>query len=82
MSSQFRQVALIGKYHAAASGPGAGSTRATLEDIAQFLVTQGCDVVVERATAGPDVTWPDGWEPWPSRRYGDTRIELARWQSG
>jgi NAD+ kinase len=51
MSPQFRQVALIGKYHAAASGPGAGSTRATLEDIAQFLVTQGCDVVVERDTA-------------------------------
>jgi NAD+ kinase len=51
MRSQFRQVALIGKYHAAASGPGAGSTRATLEDIAQFLGTQGCDVIVERETA-------------------------------
>jgi NAD+ kinase len=51
MNSQFRQVALIGKYHAAASGSGAGSTRATLEDIAQFLGTQGCDVVVERETA-------------------------------
>ena len=51
MKSQFRQVALIGKYHAAASGSGAGSTRATLEDIAQFLGTQGCDVVVEQATA-------------------------------
>ncbi len=51
MKSQFRQVALIGKYHAAASGSGAGSTRATLEDIAQFLGTQGCDVVVERETA-------------------------------
>jgi NAD+ kinase len=51
MKSQFRQVALIGKYQAAASGSGAASTRATLEDIAQFLVTQGCDVVVERETA-------------------------------
>jgi NAD+ kinase len=51
MKSQFRQVALIGKYHAAASGSGAASTRATLEDIAQFLGTQGCDVVVERETA-------------------------------
>ncbi|NPC57668.1 NAD kinase [Caenimonas soli] len=51
MKSQFRQVALIGKYHAAASGSGAGSTRATLEDIAHFLGTQGCDVVVERETA-------------------------------
>jgi NAD+ kinase len=53
MDSQFRQVALIGKYQAAASGSGSGaaSTRATLEDIAQFLGTQGCDVVVERETA-------------------------------
>ncbi|MBA3773253.1 MAG: NAD kinase [Ramlibacter sp.] len=51
MKSQFRQVALIGKYHAAASGSGPGSTRSTLEDIAQFLGTQGCDVVVEDETA-------------------------------
>jgi NAD+ kinase len=51
MKSQFRQVALIGKYHAAVSGTGAGSTRATLEDIAHFLGTQGCDVIVERETA-------------------------------
>jgi len=28
MNSQFRQVALIGKYHAAVSGAQAGSTRA------------------------------------------------------
>jgi 16S rRNA (guanine966-N2)-methyltransferase len=34
-------------------------------------------VVVERGASGPEVVWPDGWEPWPSRRYGDTRIELA-----
>jgi 16S rRNA (guanine966-N2)-methyltransferase len=45
-------------------------------------VHEGTVVVVERATSGPDVVWPNGWEPWPSRRYGDTRIELARWQSG
>jgi NAD+ kinase len=51
MKSQFRQVALIGKYHAAVSGSGGGSSRATLEDIAHFLGTQGCDVVVERETA-------------------------------
>ena len=23
------------------------------------------------------MTWPDGWRPWPARRYGDTRLELA-----
>ena len=51
MKPQFRQVALIGKYHAGASGPGAGATRAAMEDIAHFLTSQGCDVVVEQATA-------------------------------
>ncbi len=51
MTSQFRQVALIGKYHAAVAGSGAGSTRAVLEDIAHFLGSQGCEVVVERETA-------------------------------
>jgi 16S rRNA (guanine966-N2)-methyltransferase len=34
-------------------------------------------VVVERATSGPPLSWPDGWRPWPARRYGDTRLELA-----
>jgi 16S rRNA (guanine966-N2)-methyltransferase len=37
----------------------------------------GTVVVVERAASGPELVWPEGWEPWPSRRYGDTRIELA-----
>ncbi len=37
----------------------------------------GTVVVIERAAAGPPVSWPDGWAPWPSRRYGDTRLELA-----
>jgi NAD+ kinase len=51
MKSQFRHVALIGKYHAAVAGSGTGSTRAVLEDIAHFLHSKGCDVVVERETA-------------------------------
>jgi 16S rRNA (guanine966-N2)-methyltransferase len=34
--------------------------------------------VVERGASGPELAWPDGWLPWPSRRYGDTRIELAQ----
>ncbi|BBX97605.1 16S rRNA (guanine(966)-N(2))-methyltransferase RsmD [Mycobacterium lacus] len=33
--------------------------------------------VVERAAAGPELTWPAAWEPWPARVYGDTRLELA-----
>ncbi len=49
MRSQFRHVALIGKYPA--SGPASGTTRAALEDIAHFLSAQGCDVSFERETA-------------------------------
>ena len=49
MTSQFRHVSLIGKYPA--SGAASGSTRAALEDIAQFLSAQGCEVSIERETA-------------------------------
>lgn len=44
MKSQFRHVALIGKYHAQGS-------RLALENIAQFLNAQGCDVAIEKDTA-------------------------------
>lgn len=51
MKPQFRQVALFGKYHAATPGSGTGASRAAMEDIAHYLASQGCDVVLERATA-------------------------------
>jgi NAD+ kinase len=51
MKSQFRQVALIGKYPTAVSGTQAGAARAALEDIAQFLSSSGCEVALEQATA-------------------------------
>ena len=51
MKSIFRQVALIGKYHAAVAPAVAASMRAALEDIADFLTSQGCQVLVERDTA-------------------------------
>ena len=44
MTCRFRQVVLIGKYQAAGS-------RSALEDIAQFLHRQGCEVALERETA-------------------------------
>ncbi len=44
MKSQFRHVALVGKYHAQGS-------RLALESIAQFLNAQGCDVAIEKDTA-------------------------------
>jgi NAD+ kinase len=50
MKSRFRHVALIGKYNASGAG-GAGSSRAVLEDIAHFLLGQGCEVALERETA-------------------------------
>ena len=51
MKSIFRQVALVGKYHAAVPPALAASSRAALEEIAQFLAAQGCEVVLERDTA-------------------------------
>ena len=44
MKSQFRHVALIGKYQAQGS-------HSTMEDIAHFLETQGCEVAIEKDTA-------------------------------
>ena len=38
---------------------------------------EGSVVVVERPASGPELTWPDGWQPWQARRYGDTRLEMA-----
>ena len=45
MKTQFRNVALVGKYHAQ-------GTRAALENIAHFLSDLGCDVAIEQETAG------------------------------
>lgn len=44
MKSQFRYVALVGKYQTQGS-------RSTLENIAHFLNAQGCDVAIEKDTA-------------------------------
>ncbi|KRE32026.1 16S rRNA (guanine(966)-N(2))-methyltransferase RsmD [Mycobacterium sp. Soil538] len=41
-------------------------------------VADGSVVVVERPTSVPQIDWPDGWSAWKSRRYGDTRVELAQ----
>ena len=51
MKSQFRQVALIGKYQAVSSGATGASSRQALERIAHFLMDQGCEVVIEAETA-------------------------------
>jgi NAD+ kinase len=51
MKSQFKTVALIGKYHAVSGGSGRVSPRTVMQDIAHFLHDQGCDVVLEADTA-------------------------------
>jgi 16S rRNA (guanine(966)-N(2))-methyltransferase RsmD len=38
---------------------------------------QGTVVVVERGVAGPPLRWPRDWSAWRTRRYGDTRLEIA-----
>ncbi len=40
-------------------------------------VREGSVAVVERAAGGPALKWPDGWDRWQPRIYGDTRLELA-----
>lgn len=40
-------------------------------------VHEGTVAVVERATGSRALRWPDGWDPWQHRVYGDTRLELA-----
>jgi 16S rRNA (guanine(966)-N(2))-methyltransferase RsmD len=40
-------------------------------------VHEGTVAVVERATGSRALHWPDGWDPWQHRVYGDTRLELA-----
>lgn len=42
-------------------------------------VATGAVAVVERPTSAPALTWPKGWQVWPTRTYGDTRLELAEY---
>jgi NAD+ kinase len=51
MKTRFRQVALIGKYQSTASGAAGASSRKTMDEIAHFLMAQGCEVVIEADTA-------------------------------
>ena len=51
MKSQFRHVALIGKYQATSGGNAGASSRQLLDDIAHFLLDQGCEVMLEKETA-------------------------------
>ena len=57
---------------------GAGEVERLLTALAAGGWVRGGSVtVVERAAASSALSWPGGWEPWPHRVYGDTRLELA-----
>lgn len=51
MRSKFRHVAIFGKYHTTTHGGALESSRRALDDVAQFLTRQGCDVVLDHETA-------------------------------
>ena len=51
MNCKFHHVALIGKYHAVASGSTGESSRRALENIARFLRSRGCEVSFDSDTA-------------------------------
>jgi len=60
----------------------AGEVEAVLAALTNGWTTAGTIAVVERATSGAELSWPDGWQSWPSRSYGDTRVELAERTEG
>ncbi len=45
-------------------------------------VRPGSVVVVERPASAPELAWPGDWLVWPSRRYGDSRLEVAETGGG
>ncbi len=51
MLSKFRQVALIGKYQSTGARAVGASSRESLDEIAHFLMDQGCEIVIEANTA-------------------------------
>jgi 16S rRNA (guanine966-N2)-methyltransferase len=56
---------------------------AEIEEMLAALTTRGwvrsgTVTVVERPASGPSLRWPAGWEVWPERKYGDTRLEIAQ----
>lgn len=44
---------------------------------ARGWVRTGTVAVIERRASGDGLRWPPGWSPWPTRRYGDTRLDMA-----
>jgi 16S rRNA (guanine966-N2)-methyltransferase len=57
---------------------GGGEVEALLAALAVYgWVRDGSIAAVERAAGSPALNWPEGWDSWQPRVYGDTRLELA-----
>ncbi|MGI9124785.1 MAG: 16S rRNA (guanine(966)-N(2))-methyltransferase RsmD [Mycobacterium sp.] len=50
---------------------------AILAALSHGWVRPGGVAVIERPVSAPELVWPSGWVAWPTRRYGDTRLESA-----
>jgi len=50
---------------------------ADLRALLRGWVADGSIVVLERSSRGPDTEWPQGYEPVRTRKYGETKLELA-----
>jgi NAD+ kinase len=66
--TQFRHVAVIGKYSAALSPGSVAASRTVLADIAAFLEKHGCEVVLEHDTA--QATGLSGYPAWTADEIG------------
>ena len=42
-------------------------------------VADGAVAVIERPGRAAQLDWPAGWQAWPDRKYGDTRLQLAEY---
>ena len=68
MKSLYRHVALFGRTHATLNGAALEASRKVLEDVAQFLARQGCEVVFDPNTAG--LTGLQGFAVLPLEQIG------------
>ena len=78
MTLRFRHVALIGKYQASGARVQGGVLDAVMSEIASFLESQGCEVVVEQST---DEVHPNRVATAPSRstRSASNAISASWW---
>ncbi|MBF6336095.1 16S rRNA (guanine(966)-N(2))-methyltransferase RsmD [Nocardia abscessus] len=64
--------------------PYAVDNAAVLDDLRALTehawLRPGAVIVLERSARSPEIAWPAGFVPAKSRRYGETRIDLAEFE--